>query len=185
MDQKRIASTHIESLAQSIPTSSMMGGCSVPLPRMENCPKKKRIPRVFEFFRRILPHVHSVRAPSWTSLLILPNPSSNNHISSSFDDFTNISVTITDMLTFIQKPPVPLSTATKNNHLLPDFLQMKKKITYEHGGQYQQGYVGQRDDICRFVYKCHANCKEEEWGVPLPDLTHNWSSICVEGVLLP
>ena len=53
-----------------------------------------------------------------------------------FDGFTTISVTIIDMPKFIPKPPFPLSTATENNRLLPDFLQFKTRITYKHKGQY-------------------------------------------------
>ena len=90
-----------------------------------------------------------------------------------FDGFTTISVPITDMPKFTPKPPVPLSTAT-------DFLQLKKKITYEHKGKYYQGYIGQRNGIHMFVYKHHMNCNEEEWGIPLPDFTHKWTSLCVE-----
>ena len=35
------------------------------------------------------------------------------------------------------------------------------------------------------LYKRHPNMKKEEWGVPLPDPTHNSSSLCAEDVLLP
>ena len=86
---------------------------------------------------------------------------------------------------YIPKPPTPLQPATANDPLLPEFLQLKQKVTYEHDGQYYQGYIGQREGIYRFFYKRHANCKDEEWGVPLPDLTHHWSSLCVEGILFP
>ena len=63
---------------------------------------------------------------------------------------------------YTPKLPDPLSPATKNNPLLPDFLQLKKKITYEHDGQHNQGNIGQRDGIYRFVYKRHANCKDKQ-----------------------
>ena len=34
------------------------------------------------------------------------------------------------------------------------------------------------------MYKCHPNCKKEEWGA-LTNLSHHWSSLCVEGILFP
>ena len=43
-------------------------------------------------------------------------------------------IPITEMPKFIPKPLVPLSTATENYHLIPEFLQLKKKITYKHDG---------------------------------------------------
>ena len=100
------------------------------------------------------------------------------------DDITPISVPITDMPLFIPKPTFPLYTATKNDHLLSDFLQLKKKITYKHEGQYYQGCISQSDSIYWFVYKRHPSVKLDKCGIPLPDLTHNWSSLCVECVLL-
>ena len=84
------------------------------------------------------------------------------------------------MPNYTHKPLKPLSLPAENNPLLPDFLQLRKKITYEHDVQYYQGYIGQRDGIYRFMYEHHINCKDDEWGVPLPDLTHNWSILCVE-----
>ena len=101
-----------------------------------------------------------------------------------FDDFATMSIPITEILKSIPKPPVPLSTATKNNHLFPEFPQLKKKIIYKRDSQFYQVYVGQCDCISRFVYKHQTNYKDEEWGVPPPDLTHNCSSLCVEGILI-
>ena len=66
------------------------------------------------------------------------------------DDFTIISIPIVDMPKYIPKPPKPLSPATKNDSPLPDFLQLKQKVTYEHDGQYYQGYTGQIDGVYCF-----------------------------------
>ena len=44
------------------------------------------------------------------------------------DNLTTVSVPVADMPLFIPKPPVPMSTATNNDHLLPEFLQLKRKI---------------------------------------------------------
>ena len=79
-----------------------------------------------------------------------------------FDNFTTIFTPIADMPRYTPKPPVSLSPATKNNPLLPDFLQLKKKITYEHDRQYYQGHIGQHEGICQCVYKRHSNCKDKE-----------------------
>ena len=36
-----------------------------------------------------------------------------------------------------------------------------------------------------FSYKRNPHCKHEEWGVPLPDLSHAWTEMCVDGYLHP
>ena len=100
-----------------------------------------------------------------------------------FDNNSTKSVPPHDMPNLIPKAPVPLELEA--SPLLPPFLQIKSKITYEHEGQYFKGYLAKRDNIYRFVFKRHPNSKKEEWGVDLPDLPTTWNDLCVQGILLP
>jgi hypothetical protein len=69
--------------------------------------------------------------------------------------------------------------------LLPPFLQLNSKITFDHDGQYHKGYLGQRDGVYWFSFKSHINKQKEEWGVPLPNLASTWVALCVDGILIP
>jgi hypothetical protein len=82
------------------------------------------------------------------------------------------------------KPPVIINGDNQDT-LLPAFLQVGNKITYDHDGQFYKGYLGRKDGVYRFFYKRHPNVKREEWGVPLPDLPHTWTELCVDGILHP
>jgi hypothetical protein len=87
------------------------------------------------------------------------------------------------MLSFIPKPSADPSDSS---HLLPPFLHLNSKITYEHNGQYHKGYLSKsQDGTYHFSYKSHVNKKVEDWGIPLPNLTSNWHELCTEGLLLP
>ncbi len=68
------------------------------------------------------------------------DPTSSPHYLIQFDDGTTRSFIEADMLFFIPKPPVDISNST---HLLPPFLQLNFKITFEHNGQYHKGYLTQ------------------------------------------
>ncbi len=83
----------------------------------------------------------------------------------------------------IPKPNVDVSYTS---HLLPPFLRLNFKTTYEHDGQYHKGYLTQSSTgtYC-FSYKSHINKKNADWSVPLPNLTSNWHKLCLEGVLIP
>ena len=100
-----------------------------------------------------------------------------------FDDSTSKSVPASEMPLLIVKPPA-VDEVAQDTHP-PPFLQVGKKITFDHDGQYCKGYLGRKDGIYRFSYKRHPNSKHEEWGVPLPDLPHTWSELCVDGSLFP
>ena len=102
-----------------------------------------------------------------------------------FDDGTTATVPLSKMADLI--PPLPLvSTSTNDDSaLLPPFLQLNSKITYEHEGQYHKGYLGQHDGVCRFLFKSHVKKRKEDKGVPLPNLPLTWVDLCVEGILVP
>jgi hypothetical protein len=99
-----------------------------------------------------------------------------------FDSGTSASIPLREMASIIPKPPVDIDS---QDSLLPPFLWLNSKITYEHDGQYHKGFLGKRQDIYRFIFKSHANKCKEEWGVDLPNLPTTWVNLCVEGILVP
>jgi hypothetical protein len=100
-----------------------------------------------------------------------------------FDDGTTTSVPSSTMPFIIPRPP---EEPTTSSHLLPPFLQLDSKITYERDGTYHKGYLSQTPDgVYKFVYKSHVNKKREDWSVPLPDLPSTWHQLCTDGILLP
>jgi hypothetical protein len=71
------------------------------------------------------------------------------------------------MASIIPSPPVREDSTAGCNHLLPPFLQLNSKITYEHDGHYHKGFLGIRNGVYRFIYKSHVNKHKEDWGVEL------------------
>ena len=102
-----------------------------------------------------------------------------------FDNGTSASIPLRDMASIIPKPPIDIASSDSQDSLLPPFLRLNSKITYEHDGQYHKGYLGKVDGVYRFVFKSHANKRKEEWGVNLPNLPTTWVDLCVEGTLVP
>ncbi len=87
------------------------------------------------------------------------------------------------MSDLIPKPSVDMSD---NTHLLPPFLKVGSKITFEKDGQYHKGYLTQiPNGSYQFSYRSHINKKQEDWGAPLPNLATMWQDLCAKGLLLP
>ena len=102
-----------------------------------------------------------------------------------FDKGTSASIPLRDMASIIPKPPVDIVSSDSQDSLLPPFLRLNSKITYEHDGQFHKGFLGKVDGVYRFIFKSHANKRKEEWGVNLPIFPTNWVNLCVEGILVP
>jgi hypothetical protein len=102
-----------------------------------------------------------------------------------FDNGTSASTPLQDMASIIPKPPVDIGSSDSQDSLLPPFLWLNSKITYEHDGLYHKGFLGKSDGVYRFVFKSHANKRKEEWGVNLPNLPTTWVDLIVEGILVP
>ncbi len=100
-----------------------------------------------------------------------------------FDDGTTKSIPASNMSSFI---PKPRDLSSDSSHLLPPFLRLNSKITFEHEGQYHKGYLLKTPDgpYC-FSYKSHINKKQPDWTVPLPNLTSTWQELCMDGTLIP
>jgi len=102
-----------------------------------------------------------------------------------FDNGTSASIPLSEMPTIIPKPPVDIDLSDSQDSLLPPFLRLNSKITYEHDVQYHKGFLDKRQGVYRFIFKSHANKSKEEWGVDLPNLPTTWVNLCVEGILVP
>jgi hypothetical protein len=82
-----------------------------------------------------------------------------------FDNGTSMSIPLLEMADIIPKPLVDIATSDFQDSLLPPFLCLNSKITYEHNGQYHKGYFCLQDGMYWFVFKSHVNKREEDWGV--------------------
>jgi len=67
-----------------------------------------------------------------------------------FNNGTSASIIpLSEIADIIPKPPVDLHMTDSQDSLLPPFLRLNSKITYEHDSQYYKGYLG-----------------KTEWGLP-------------------
>ncbi len=88
----------------------------------------------------------------------------------------------------IPPPPVgPLlgDSSLSQDSLLPPFLHINSKITYEQDGQYHKGYLTKWDGTYCFSFELHVNKRSKDWGVNLPNLPMNWIDLCIKGLLIP
>jgi hypothetical protein len=104
-----------------------------------------------------------------------------------FDNGTTASIPLQDMVSLI--PPCPVGpllgdSSSSQDSLLPPFLHVNSKITYEHDGQYHKGFLTKCDGTYCFSIKLHVNKCSEDWGVDLPNLANNWIDLCVKGLSL-
>jgi hypothetical protein len=119
---------------------------------------------------------------SGTVMDIPLDPNTTSHYLIQFDNGTTSFIPANKMPLLIPKPDVDMSDTS---HLLPPFLHLNSKITYEHNRQYHKGYQIQSsiEKYC-FSYKSHINKNKADWSVPPPNLTSNWHELCLEGVLI-
>ena len=102
-----------------------------------------------------------------------------------FDNGTTALIPLLQMAALIPPPPVIPTGPDGADSLLPPFLHLNSRITFEHYGQYHKGYLGQQDGVYHFLFKSYVNKRKEDWGIPLPNLPSTWVDLCVEGVLVP
>ncbi len=97
------------------------------------------------------------------------------------------------MASLIPSPPVSgigpnISSSDDDSSLLPPFLRVGSRITYEHDREYHKGFLARNTDgTYRFSFKTHIKKKIEDWGVNIPNLPlpFTWVDLCTEGILLP
>ena len=108
-----------------------------------------------------------------------------------FDNGTAASIPLSEMASCIPAAPLPALVPTDLSHdgsstLLPPFLSVNSRITYEHDGAYHKGFLTRKScGMYRFSFKTHVKKKSEDWGVDLPNLPYNWVDLCTEGILVP
>ena len=71
-----------------------------------------------------------------------------------------VSVPASEMLLIIVNPP-EVNEATQDT-LLPLFLHVKKKATFNHDGKCYKGCLGHKGGMSRLSYKRQPNSKNEE-----------------------
>ncbi len=120
---------------------------------------------------------------SGTVMDIPLDPTTSPHYLVRCNDGTTKSVPASKMPSLIPKPH---DTTSDSSHLLPPFLRLNSKITFEPEGQFQKGYLTKSPEgtFC-FSYKSHVNKKHPNWSVPLPNLLSTWHNLCTNGILLP
>jgi hypothetical protein len=153
----------------------------------DNPPFKKKYPRGTRV-KRIDPETNMLLAGTMMDIPFLLYPSGDASILNYTVLFNNeflASIPLKHMAGLIPPPPITLNDSDAAASLLPPFLRLNFKITFEHESQYHKGFLGLHDGIYRFMYKSHVNKRKEDWSVPLPNLPTTWVDLCVEGVLLP
>lgn len=108
-----------------------------------------------------------------------------------FDNGTSASIPLSEMASSLPAPPLPVPDTSAPSHdgsssLLPPFLSINSRITYEHDGAYHKGFLTRSSSgMYRFSFKTHVKKKSEDWGVDLPNLPYTWVDLCTEGILVP
>ncbi len=108
-----------------------------------------------------------------------------------FNNGTSASIPFAEMESLIPAPPLPSSTPTDSpsdgsSSLLPPFLSVNSRITYEHDGAYHKGFLTRKPcGMYQLSFKTHVKKKSEDWGINLPNLPFNWADMCTEGILIP
>jgi hypothetical protein len=108
-----------------------------------------------------------------------------------FDNGTLASIPLADMPSEIPTPPLLVSapedsTSENSSSLLPPFLSINSRITYEHEGAYHKGFLTRKPcGMYRFSFTTHVKKKSEDWGFDLPNLPFNWVDLCTKGILVP
>jgi hypothetical protein len=122
-------------------------------------------------------------------MLMAPSGSALYHVL--FNNGTLASILFAEMESLIPAPPLPSSSPTdsladSSSSLLPPFLSVNSRITYEHNGTYHKGFLTQKPcGMYQFSFKTHVKKKSENWGVDLPNIPFNWVDLCTEGILVP
>jgi hypothetical protein len=140
---------------------------------------------------RINPTTNILLASMVMDIPLSTTPSDSPSCQILFINGTSAFISLTDMPSLIPAPPVlmsaPVDSSSDNSSsLLPLFLSVNSRITYEHEGTYHKGFLTHKPcGVYRFSFKTHVKKKSEDWGVDLPNLPFNWVDLCTKGVLVP
>jgi hypothetical protein len=98
-----------------------------------------------------------------------------------FNNDTSMSIPLLEMADIIPKTTVDIATSDSQDSLLPPFLRLNSKITYEHDKTYHKGYL--QDGMYWFAFKSHVSKRKEDWGINLPNLPTTWVDMCIKARL--
>ncbi len=91
-----------------------------------------------------------------------------------FNNGTSASFPLADMASLIPSPPISgdslsIPSSDNNSLLLPPFLQIGSRITYEHEGTYHKGFLAHSNcGTYHFSFKTYIKKKSEDWGLTYP-----------------
>ena len=87
-----------------------------------------------------------------------------------FNNGSTASIPLKQMAGIIPSPPINVDDSDSAASLLPPFIRLNSKITFELEEQYHKGFLGLREGVYHFFYKSHINKRKEDWSIPLPNL---------------
>jgi hypothetical protein len=172
------------------PSLKYDGGLFCSLFYDENVPVEELYPP-HTWVIRIDPAMNMLLAGTVMDIPLSTAPSGSALCQVLFDNGTSSSIQLTKMVSLIPAPPLPASSPTDSlsdsySSLLPPFLSINIRITYEHEGTYHKGFLTQKPcGMCQFSFKTHVKKKPEDWSIDLLNLAFNWVDLCTEGVLVP
>jgi hypothetical protein len=171
------------------PTLRYDGGLFCYLLCYDNPPFEEKYPPGTRV-EHINPERNTLLAGTVMDIPFLINPSGDASIPNYtilFNNVSTASIPFEQMAGIIPLPPINDDDSDSAASLVPLFLQLNSKITFEHEGQYLKGFLGQRDGVYCFIFKSHVNKRKEkeDWSIPLPNLPTTWVDLCIKGVLLP
>lgn len=86
----------------------------------------------------------------------------------------------------INKTKAPPTPSFPLINVLPAWLQHGSKVTPDKDGEFHKGYImPARDGSARLLCLRHKSSKKESWGVNLPSLAAEWSSMVVNNIIQP
>jgi len=172
------------------PSLKYDGGLFCSLLRDENVPTEEPFPPGTRV-ERLDPSTNMLLAGTVMDIPLSLDSSGSPSYQILFDNGTSASIPLSEMASSIPAAPLPALVPTDLSHdgsstLLPPFLSVNSRITYEHDGAYHKGFFPRKScGMYRFSFKTHVKKKSEDWGVDLPNLPHNWVDLCTEGILVP
>jgi len=126
--------------------------------------------------KRIDPSSHMLLALTVMDIPLHSDPTGSAMYLILFDNETSAHVPLADMASLIPSPPISgigpnNSSSDDDSSLLPPFLWVGSRITYEHDGEYHKGFLARNTDgTYQFSFKTHVRKKSEDWGVNIPNL---------------
>ena len=157
------------------PSLSYDGGLFCLLYRDDN-PRMEELHPPGTRIERLDPSTNMLLAGTVMDIPLHSSPDGSTMYQVLFDNGTSASIPLGDMASLIPSPPVlgdapSTSSSDNDSSLLPPFLQVGSRITFEHNGEYHKGFLMRNTSgTYRFSFKTHFKKKSKDWGVDIPNL---------------